>query len=179
MGDPHALARYGPIWPDLLLAPSSSPSRREKGPAGGRGTTEAAQEWPRVAKLLIQSHLVSFSLIPIVCAGRGARFLSARDDVCEQCSNQRGYGVMGSCRWFEGWSPHTRTDGGTTPPPDHPHPSLLPSREKGSEPSRERRPSDAVTTYATNVRAGAAAAQWAVVVGWGERRSGHLIVKIW
>ena len=45
---------------------------------------------------------------------RGAGVRGSRlhgNDVCEQCSNQRGYSVMGSCHWFGGGAPIT------TPPP--------------------------------------------------------------
>ena len=31
------------------------------------------------------------------------------NDVYEQCSNQRGYGVRGSCRWFGGWRAHNHS----------------------------------------------------------------------
>ena len=87
------------------------------------------QEWPGVAEPLIQLHSVAFRCIPIVRTltltlsltlsqrergsyrGTGLRGSRLRgnegglldDDVCEQCSSQRGYGVMGSCRWFGVW----------------------------------------------------------------------------
>ena len=37
MGDPHALALYGPIWPDLLLAPSPCLVPEREGICRGRG----------------------------------------------------------------------------------------------------------------------------------------------
>ena len=62
-----------------------------------------------MAKLLIQLHSVAFRCIPIVYAGLGYEVpvctgTTGANDVCEQCSNQRGYGVSGSCRWFGGWA---------------------------------------------------------------------------
>ncbi len=71
--------------------------------------------WPRLAssrvtrrgEILIRLHLVAFRCIPCRLHRPGMRGSRLRgNDVCDQCSNQRGYRVMGSCRWlaFEGWA---------------------------------------------------------------------------
>ena len=93
-----------PPWPHLALR---SLVRTVPGwPRGGLGWPR--QEWPGVAKLLIQSHSVSFPIprtLTLALSQKERGFPAfAGDDVCEQCSNQRGNGVMGSCRWFGGWT---------------------------------------------------------------------------
>ena len=71
-------------------------------------------EWPGVEKLLIQLHFGSISFhslsstrglawgftLILTFSPQGRRDLTAfhGNDVCEQCSNQQGYGVSGSCR---------------------------------------------------------------------------------
>ena len=73
---------------------------------------------------------------------RGSRLHG--NDACEQCSNQRGYGVRGSCRWFGGWAyvgdgmtlgpfangPYIQTGG---------RDARFPRLQGTKEPSRERR----------------------------------------
>ena len=80
---------------------------------GHGGLVWPRQERPGVAKLLIQLHLVAFRCISFPNP-HPALSLSAQGDIhtgmrgsrlhgndrCKQCSNQRGYGVRGSCRWF-------------------------------------------------------------------------------
>ena len=139
VGDPHALARYGPIWPDLLLAPSTSPSPRGEGTCRGQGCEVPAFAGP-------------------------TDYLRV-NDACNQCKGWRGDGAMGSCRrlgvclWprdvkaVRGPPLHPNRGQGCAVPVFtgttghnpmlrlriHPHPSLLPSREKGPEPAWERR----------------------------------------
>ena len=65
----------------------------------------------RSGKLLILFRFVPFCSIPYRLRGAGMRGSRLRgndgrirgNDVYEQCSSQRGYGVRGSCRWFGGW----------------------------------------------------------------------------
>ena len=123
METPHTLARFGPIWPDLLLATSrvdsfgatlTLPSPKGKRSCGGprcvvpafAGTTRVVQEWPGVAKLLILFRLVPFRSIPYRLRGQGYEVPAFAgttghlcvNDVCEQCSKRRSFGAMGSCR---------------------------------------------------------------------------------
>ena len=115
-------------------------------------------EWPGVAKLLIQLHLVAFRCIsyrpnphpPPSPSGR--RNLSLR-------GNDRSPAESG-----ETFISLPFASISTHPLSSEPSSSAFSQREKGSEPSRARRPSNAITTYAINVRAGAAMGQWAVVV---------------
>ena len=91
-----------PPWPRLALR-----SLVRDGPAGpGRGLGWPRHEWPGAAKLLFRSHLVSFSLIPIVCAGQGYEvpvFAGTTgtwrvNDAYSQCKGYCGGGAMGVCR---------------------------------------------------------------------------------
>ena len=61
----------GPIWPDLLLAPSTSPSPRGEGTCRGQGC-----EVPAFA---------------------GTTDYLRVNDACNQCTGWRGNGAMGSC----------------------------------------------------------------------------------
>ena len=59
-----------------------------------------------MAKLLKRSHLVSFSLIPLVYAGQGCEVPAfagttrglRRNDAYNHCKGWRGDGAMGNCR---------------------------------------------------------------------------------
>ena len=117
MEHPHTVARYGPIWPDWLVT---------RGGMSHRGLVWPRHEWPRVAKLLIQLHLIAFGCIPIGYAGSGLGFhphpillpprekgsdrLRGKDgcihgnDAYRQCRGWRGDGAMGSCREVERWA---------------------------------------------------------------------------
>ena len=119
-GTPHTVARFGLIWPDLLVAAWLK---------WGRGGLVLylwwlGQECVGVAKLLNPYHFRSFPIISTVRPRRGG----------------------------------------------NPHPHLLPEGEGICPPSRGCEvPACAGTTHVTNVRAGEAVAQWAVVVGWEAR----------
>ena len=101
----------GPPWPRLALR-----SLVRGGPAGlGCGLGWPRQEWPGVAKPLIQLHLVAFRCFLVVYAG-------TRGGVQEWPTfNSVSFGLIPS---------HSSRRLG---PGFHPHPSLLPSREKGSD----------------------------------------------
>ena len=130
---------FGSAWPRLLLAATlamrpgwprlalrSLVRTVPAWPRGGHAWPH--HEWPGVANLLIQLHSVAFRCISYRLRGAGMRGSRLHGhDVCEQCSNQRGYGVMGSCRWFGGLArPY--------PPPavPSPHASLGDSPSKGA-----------------------------------------------
>ena len=125
-GGGRLLDPFGPVWHRLLLA-----GRLEMGPrwprlalrslvrgglAGpGCGPGWPRYEWPGVAKPLIQLHLVAFRCFPVVYAG-------TRGGVQEWPTfNSVSFGLIPS---------HFSRRLG---PRFHPHPSLLPSREKGSD----------------------------------------------
>ena len=90
----------GPPWPHLAL-----PLTRTR-------WASWPWLWPRLAssgvarsgKLLIRLHLIAFGCIRLhslsPARGRDASLGVDRNDIYEQCSSQRGYGVRGSCRWF-------------------------------------------------------------------------------
>ena len=89
-----------PPWPRLALR-----SLVRGGPAGpGCGLGWPRQECPGVAKPLIQLHLVAFGCISCRLRGAGMRRSREGRNDEDQCSSQRRYGVMGSCRWFGGWA---------------------------------------------------------------------------
>ena len=94
----------GPIWPDLAwFTPRGLRSKPGCEVPVCTGTTE---EWPGAAKLLFWFRLVPFRSIS--CPPNPHLDSSLRwndgvirvNDVCEQCSNLRGHGAMGNCRWF-------------------------------------------------------------------------------
>ena len=74
----------------------------------------------------------------------------------EPSRERRGRGLEWRNFYFASISTH--------PLSSEPSSSAFSQREKGPEPSRARRPSNAITTHAINVRAGAAMGQWAVVM---------------
>ena len=90
----RSLVRAEPAWPRCGLVWPWLRIRR-------RGW-----EWPGVAKLLKRSHLVSFSLIPLVYAGQGCEIPAfagttkslRRNDAYNHCKGWRGDGAMGNCR---------------------------------------------------------------------------------
>ena len=79
-----------------------------------QGGLAVASRRPRLAssrvarsdELLKQSHLVSFSLIPLVCVGQGCEVPAfagtticlRRNDAYNHCKGWRGDGAMGGCR---------------------------------------------------------------------------------
>ena len=84
-------------------------SVRGVGVGAGDGTgmrSGLGQEWPGVAKLLIRFHFLPFPPIPTVDGGDGAGYEDPPSHGWRASenhgSNQLGYGVRGSCRWFGG-----------------------------------------------------------------------------
>ena len=71
-----------------------------------RGLAVASSRVARSDELLKQSHLVSFSLIPLVCVGQGCEVPAfagttkglRRNDAYNHCKGWRGDGAMGVCR---------------------------------------------------------------------------------
>ena len=138
-GDGGQGVNPGPIWPCLALFTPSGEAENEA-TAALVGTpltpTQCAsmrprwpcQEWPEAGKLLFLFRFVPFRSISyrpnphprLLPGGEGTGAFAGTteafrvDDVCEQCSNRRGYGAMGCCRWFGG-----------SPPEGEPHPLIV------------------------------------------------------
>ena len=145
-GDPLAL--FGPVWPRLLLS-----SRLEMRPGWPRLAHRSLLRgrpvgpgWPHhrlarlVAEPLIQLHLVAS---------------------CRKCpgaapSSSPGFQPSSNGRLGAGMRLGL-----------HPHPSLLPSREKGPDRLRGNDGGIRVNDACRQCKAGATMGQWAVVVGWG------------
>ena len=109
----------GPIWPCLALFTPTVEAGNEATVAsfGTPFTRTRWASWPRLWPWLASSGVarsgetfnsVAFGCISLHSFPNPHPALSERErglrlrvnDVWEQCSNQRGYGVRGSCRWF-------------------------------------------------------------------------------
>ena len=105
----------GPIWPCLALF-TPTVEAGNGATVAPFGTPFTRTRWAQLALVVASFGLVrsgqerqTFNSVAFDCIrlhslsparGRDASLDVGRNDVCEQCSNQRGYGVRGSCRWF-------------------------------------------------------------------------------
>ena len=127
---------FGPIWPCLASFTPSGEAENEAGvasfgpPLTRKHEAAVALWWPwlvssgvrRSGKTFNPYHFRSFPIIPLVARwqwGRDARFPPSRErrgirvnDACNHRRERKGYGAMGSCRWFWGTGLH-------------PHPCIL------------------------------------------------------
>ena len=105
----------GPIWPCLAsFTPTAEAGNEATVASFGPPLTRMQWAcrpwlWPCLASLRVARSGETFNSVPFGSISfhsyrlRGAGMRGSRlhgNDVYEQCSNQRGYGVRGSCRWF-------------------------------------------------------------------------------
>ena len=98
--------------------------------------------------------------------GKDASLGVGRNDVCEQCSNQRGYGVRGSCRWFgvgRGPSPRASTPCSSR-------------RRRSGGPCRQ--PSERRARVAVKISPALATKQWSPKAMCGYGRSGCVVASL-
>ena len=161
-----------PPWPRLALR-----SLVGGGPVGpGCGLGWPRQEWPGVAKLLIQLHSVAFRCIPYrrrEAGGHPHPSLLPSRDPCVTVPGGRSSSHP-PARYARGGHPHTPGSGASplcTPPFEglrEPPPmgyARSPQGRRGLPAFAGTTVRFARTTYANNVAIGGAMAQWAVVVG--------------
>ena len=109
-GNEATVASFG-----IPSTPTHCASMRPRWPRlASSGVVRRGETFNSVAFGCIRLHSFPRTLIltPLPDSQRDARFPPSRErrmrfDACEQCSNQRGYGVMGSCHQFGvGAPPH-------------------------------------------------------------------------